>query len=196
MQGVVIVYTCYITGFIASRLWSVGDAVNKMASFEKPRRNRYSGAISALIETGVIQVTTRIVTIVLSAANSKLVPIPGRTTQLLNGISATLLVLLLDRFQQQTRDSEAPPLTTGATFKFAGQESLPSLESGECPKTSIVRRRRASTSIAAYRPRDSTTDMQAPGYLHVTFTERKVDDLPLSDDSTETTVFAEKDDEA
>ncbi|KAG8990521.1 hypothetical protein FRB94_005188 [Tulasnella sp. JGI-2019a] len=194
MQSVVVVYTCYITAFIAGRLWSVGDAVNKITSLEEPRRNRYSRAISALIETGFIQVTTRIVTIIIAAVEPSLLPTTGRITVPLNGISATLLVLQLNMFQKRTRDSEAPPLTTGASFKFAGQKSSSSSESGGWPQTSIVRRGRASTSMAVYQPYVSATDTQASGRLRVTFAERALGDLPLPDDSTTTTVSVGKDD--
>ncbi|KAG9028292.1 hypothetical protein FRB95_006625 [Tulasnella sp. JGI-2019a] len=95
VQGVVVVYTCYITAFMAVHLWSVGRAVNNISSFEKPKRNRYCTAISALIQIGFIQTTTRIVTILLAVAvDPTLLPAAGGVTLTINGISVTLLVLV------------------------------------------------------------------------------------------------------
>ncbi|KAG9000718.1 hypothetical protein FRB94_005185 [Tulasnella sp. JGI-2019a] len=152
------------------------------------------GVICALIETGFIQVTTRIATIVLSVVESNLVPTTGRITIPLNGISATLLVLQLNAFHERTGDSEGPPLSTGATFKFVGQEGSSSSESRERPRTPLVRRHQPSTSMAIYQPHESITDVQASSRLHVTFAERKLGDFSLPDRGTATTVFAGKDD--
>ncbi|KAG8990522.1 hypothetical protein FRB94_005187 [Tulasnella sp. JGI-2019a] len=196
MQSVVIVYTCYITAFIAGRLWSVGDAVNKMASPETPRGNRYFGTICALTETGFIQVTTRIATIVFSVVDSNLVPTTGMITVPLNGISATLLVLQLNTFQKSTGDSEGPSLTTGASFKFVGQEGSSSSKSGERPQAQppVVRRRRASTSMDVYQLRESATEMQASSHLRVTFAERTLGELSFPSHSTARTVSISKKD--
>ncbi|KAG9001525.1 hypothetical protein FRB94_004676 [Tulasnella sp. JGI-2019a] len=192
VQSVIVTYTCYITAFIASRLWSVGHAVDKVASLETPKGNRYLGAISALIQTGFIQAATRTVTIIIAVVNYSLVPTLGRFTVPLNGISATLLVLQLNMFQQKAQDHGAPPLTTGATFKFAGQEGSSLSESGERPRPPVARRRRASMSMAVYQSRGSVTDTQASGPLLVMFSQHKRSQLPTPDSSAISTVFTNK----
>ncbi|KAG9002386.1 hypothetical protein FRB93_011503 [Tulasnella sp. JGI-2019a] len=152
-QGVVIVYTCYMTIFIAGRLWWVGNAVKQITSPEQPRKNRYSGAIYALIQSGVMQSVTRILVIIAAATvNLTMTPIVGRIAVQVNGISATLLVLQLDLFQKKARHLESPPLTTGPTFKFADPEATSSSESGERQMAPVTRRRRASMPIAVYLP--------------------------------------------
>ncbi|KAG9008402.1 hypothetical protein FRB94_013324 [Tulasnella sp. JGI-2019a] len=97
VQSVVILYTCYMTIFIAGRLWQVGRAVNRMESLEQPRKNGYSRAISALIQSGIMQMGTRILVIASGARSIDplMAPIVGRIGLQINGISATLLVLLI-----------------------------------------------------------------------------------------------------
>ncbi|KAG9000723.1 hypothetical protein FRB94_005190 [Tulasnella sp. JGI-2019a] len=188
----IVAYTCYITAFISGRLWSVGHAVDKIASPETPHTNRYLGAISALIQTGAIQMATRIVTIIVAARNYSIVPALGRFVVPMNGISATLLVFQLNAFQQKARDQEARPLTTGATFKFAGQEGSSSSEGGEQPRPTVARRRRVSTSMAVYQSRGSVADVEASGPLLVKFSQHKSSQLPNPDGGITPTVFTNK----
>ncbi|KAG8994484.1 hypothetical protein FRB94_009880 [Tulasnella sp. JGI-2019a] len=67
-----------------------------------------------------------------------------------NVMSATLLVLQLNLYQERTRkrDVDGPPLTTGTTFRFAGL-GTPSVTSREQSPTqpSIVTRHRAPMSM-------------------------------------------------
>ncbi|KAG8988304.1 hypothetical protein FRB94_003389 [Tulasnella sp. JGI-2019a] len=119
-------------------------------------------------------------------------PIVGRIAVPANGISATLLVLQLNMFQNQTRAREDLPLATGPTFKFAGQEGSSSSEGGESPLAPVVRRRRASMSMALYQSRGvvkDITDLQTSSPLQVTFTEHNVS---LSENSTTTAILAKK----
>ncbi|KAG9028296.1 hypothetical protein FRB95_006629 [Tulasnella sp. JGI-2019a] len=191
VQGVIVVHTCYITIFIASRLWSVGHAVNEMSPLEKSKRNGYSTAICALVQTGVIHSATRVVTIVIAlAVDPTILVATGGITLTMNGISTTLLFLQLNMFQKQTRDHEAPPLTTGATFKFVHPQASSSSECGEWPRPLIARRRRVSISMSVCQPRESDTDTQASGHFRITFIQHKFDDLPLHDNGAVTTIFA------
>ncbi|KAG8981529.1 hypothetical protein FRB94_008953 [Tulasnella sp. JGI-2019a] len=192
VQSIAIMYTTYITVFIAGRLWWVGRARNKMLSFEDARRNRYSRAISALVQSGTMQVTMRISTITAEATgNLTVIPLVGRISASFYGISATLLVWQLSIFQKQTQDHDAPPLTTGATMQFVRQARSSSSSGGELHLAPVPRRRRASTS-AAVHPHYSTKDTQTSGYLRVAFTPHNVDGLPLSDNSTSTILPTKK----
>ncbi|KAG9036954.1 hypothetical protein FRB95_007517 [Tulasnella sp. JGI-2019a] len=156
VQSVVIAYTCYITIFIAGQLWWVGRAANRIESPERPKRNRCLGAISALIQSGGMYSATMVLTIIAAVkVDFTMIPIVGRISASINGIPATLLALQLDMFQKQTGEHD-PPLMTGATINFAGQER--SSFSGEL-LAPVTRRRRASTSMAVYRPHESITDV-------------------------------------
>ncbi|KAG9001941.1 hypothetical protein FRB94_000674 [Tulasnella sp. JGI-2019a] len=153
-HSVVIAYTCYITIFIVGRLWWVGREANKIESPDRPKPNRYSGAISALIQSGGMYSATMVLTIIAAVKmDFTMILIVDRIAASVNGISATLLVLQLDMFQKQTGDRD-PPLTTGATINFAVQEgsSFSGASLGPVP-----RRRRASMSMAVYRPREPAT---------------------------------------
>ncbi|KAG9024463.1 hypothetical protein FRB95_011461 [Tulasnella sp. JGI-2019a] len=121
VQGVVIVYTCYMTIFIAGRLWWVGNAVKQITSPEQPRKNRYSGAIYALIQSGVMQSVTRILVIIAAATvNLTMTPIVGRIAVQVNGISATLLVLQLDLFQKKGTTPRVPTTHDRANLQVRG----------------------------------------------------------------------------
>ncbi|KAG9006439.1 hypothetical protein FRB94_000677 [Tulasnella sp. JGI-2019a] len=124
-----------------------------MASPERPTRNRYSGAISALIQTGAIHSVARVLTIIASfKSNIIMTPIVGRISVEFTGISATLLVLQLEIYQKRTRERDGP-LTTGPTFAFAHQEMASSMEGGERSQAPGTRQR-ISTSMATHQPRD------------------------------------------
>ncbi|KAG8990525.1 hypothetical protein FRB94_005183 [Tulasnella sp. JGI-2019a] len=192
VQGVILLHICYITIFIASRLWSVGRAVNKMSSLETSKRNGYSAAISALIQTGLIHSATRVVTIVIAlAVDPVLLCAAGGITLTINAISITLLFLQLNTFQKKTRDHEASPLTTGATIEFAHPEASSSSECVEWPQPLVTRQHRASVPMTVFQPRESATDTLASEHFRNTFIQHKFDDLPLHDNSTSTTVFAD-----
>ncbi|KAG9036957.1 hypothetical protein FRB95_007520 [Tulasnella sp. JGI-2019a] len=190
VQSVVVAYTSYITVFIAIRLWWVGRAADRAILFETPRGNRYAGAISALIQSGVMQSATRIITICIAVGvNYSLVPTVGRIAVPINGISATLLFLQLDMFQQQKRDSDTPTLSTGATVKFAGQEG-----SSDGPFAPVARRqRRASTSILYQRHEsfNDTGEMHLSSPIHVASTQHSAR-LSPSDHSATTTILPNK----
>ncbi|KAG8990527.1 hypothetical protein FRB94_010707 [Tulasnella sp. JGI-2019a] len=162
VQCVILVNTCYITVFIASLLWSVGRAVNKMSPLEKSKRNGYSTAICALVQTGVIHSATRVVTIVIAlAVDPTMLSAAGGITLTINAISITLLFLQLNMFQKQTRDHEASPLTTGATFDFVHPEASSSSACGEWSRPSVTRQRRASVPMTVCQARGPATDTQA-----------------------------------
>ncbi|KAG9006435.1 hypothetical protein FRB94_000673 [Tulasnella sp. JGI-2019a] len=190
VQSVVVAYTSYITVFIAIRLWWVGRAADRAILFETPRGNRYAGAISALIQSGVMQSATRIITICIAVGvNYSLVPTVGRIAVPINGISATLLFLQLDMFQQQKRDSDTPTLSTGVTVKFAGQEG-----SSDGPFAPVARRqRRASTSILYQRHEsfNDTGEMHLSSPIHVASTQHSAR-LSPSDHSATTTILPNK----
>ncbi|KAG8990526.1 hypothetical protein FRB94_005182 [Tulasnella sp. JGI-2019a] len=194
VQSVVVVHTCYIAIFIVSRLWLVGHAVKKISPLEKSKRNGYFGAISALIQAGVIHSATRIVLIVVAlAVDPDLLSAAGGITLTLNGISVTLLFLQLDMFQRQRRNHECP-LTTGATIEFARHESLSSLDCGEWSRPLVTRQRRASMPMSICQLRESATDTQASSHFRITFIQHKFDDLPFHDNSAATTVVTDKKD--
>ncbi|KAG8995532.1 hypothetical protein FRB94_008951 [Tulasnella sp. JGI-2019a] len=169
VQSVVIVYTSYITIFIAGRLWYVGRAGNELESSDEVKRNRYFGAISALIQSGAMQMAMRVFTIAATAKGSlMMIGIAGRVAASVNGMSATLLVL--------ARVLSAPPLTTGATIQFANPEGpSSSTENGEWPLEPTARVQRASASMAVYRVRDAGKDIAntpTSGRLRVTYTQQ------------------------
>ncbi|KAG9007639.1 hypothetical protein FRB94_014157 [Tulasnella sp. JGI-2019a] len=144
-------YTLYNTVLIAGRLWWAGRESNKFVPPEEAKRNRYGGAIAALVQSGVIYLTTTVLMLIAFLAYKMvMISVVNQISAIVNGISATLLVLQLNLFQEHTlkRDAEGPPLSTGATFKFAGL-GAPSMASREWPPTqsSAVSRRRASMSM-------------------------------------------------
>ncbi|KAG9008398.1 hypothetical protein FRB94_013320 [Tulasnella sp. JGI-2019a] len=88
------------------------NAVKQITSPEQPRKNRYSGAIYALIQSGVMQSVTRILVIIAAATvNLTMTPIVGRIAVQVNGISATLLVLIAIGFVPKKGTTPRVPTT-------------------------------------------------------------------------------------
>ncbi|KAG9001943.1 hypothetical protein FRB93_011915 [Tulasnella sp. JGI-2019a] len=164
--SIALAYTSYITIFIAGRLWWVGSAANKFLTPEEKKRNRYQGAINALVQSGVIYSITAVLTIIsVAIGNVMMIIVLGCISPVLNGISATLLVLQLNMYQGQTKRDEDSnlPLTTGASFRFAAQQGASSSSDPEWAQSPVIRRRRASTATCQYR------DYKDTGSLPVTF---------------------------
>ncbi|KAG8981528.1 hypothetical protein FRB94_008952 [Tulasnella sp. JGI-2019a] len=143
-----------------------------------------------------MQVAMRVLAIVAGATgNLIMTPIVGRIAAPVNGISATLLVLQLNIFQRQGQDHGTLPLATGPTFQFAAQERSSLSSGGELALAPVPRRRRASASAVVHQSRNSikdVADIQTPGRLRIAFSQHNVDELPFSDDSTATTLLADK----
>ncbi|KAG9006689.1 hypothetical protein FRB94_014154 [Tulasnella sp. JGI-2019a] len=118
----IFLYTFYTTALIAGRLWWVGREVNKFTSPEEAKKNRYVGAIAALVQSGVIYLTMVILLLIaVLTMNDTMMVVLNPISAIINGISSTLLVLQLNMFQEYTvqRNMDGPPLTTGASIKFA-----------------------------------------------------------------------------
>ncbi|KAG8878387.1 hypothetical protein FRB97_002550 [Tulasnella sp. 331] len=152
--GVVIVNTCYVTILVAGRLWWIGRKMNQVESLEQVRETRYQGAIKALVQSGSLYTIVNVLSVIASAKeNTAMLTVMSNITSTIAGISATLLVLQLNMFQDEVkgRKVNGPPLTTGATIHFARQQLTRSdndLEAEWAFPPLIQRRRRAS--IAAY----------------------------------------------
>ncbi|KAG9007641.1 hypothetical protein FRB94_014159 [Tulasnella sp. JGI-2019a] len=122
----VLLYTLYTTVLIAGRLWWAGRESRKFGSLEDARGNRYQGAITALVQSGVLYLITMLLMLsALLTTNIVTISVVIEISASVNGILATLLVLQLNLYQEHTlkSDADGAPLTTGATFKFAGLET-------------------------------------------------------------------------
>ncbi|KAG9006426.1 hypothetical protein FRB94_000664 [Tulasnella sp. JGI-2019a] len=153
--AVSLAYTVYITVFIAGRLWWVGNATNNSLTLtpEEEKRNRYQGAINALVQSGVIYSVTMVVSIIsVALLNTVMITVLGCIAAPLNGISATLLVLQLNMYQDQTkRDEDSKrPLSTGASIQFATPQGAASSIDAERTQSPAMRRRRASIATCQY----------------------------------------------
>ncbi|KAG9006428.1 hypothetical protein FRB94_000666 [Tulasnella sp. JGI-2019a] len=129
VSAVTLAHTAYITICITGRLWRVGNATNKLY---RKRRNRYQGAINAIAQNGVIYVVSMVLSIITGAI-SVMVVVVGRINPSMNGISATLLVLEPNMYQDRTQREEDsnPPAITGASIHFAiPQGSFSSISEG------------------------------------------------------------------
>ncbi|KAG9007638.1 hypothetical protein FRB94_014156 [Tulasnella sp. JGI-2019a] len=147
----VLLYTLYNTILIAGRIAWIGHQSNKLASRKEAKGNRYRGAIAALVQSGVVYLVTILLFLgALATMNIVMISVANKIAMIINGISVTLLVLQLNLFQERTlkREIDGPPLTTGATFKFA-RVGMPPVTPGEWSSTqsSVVTRRRASMSM-------------------------------------------------
>ncbi|KAG9033643.1 hypothetical protein FRB95_014531 [Tulasnella sp. JGI-2019a] len=172
----VLLYTTYTTVFIAGRLWWAGRESKKFGSLEEARGNRYRGAIAALVQSGVLNlITLLVVPITLLTKNAVAISVANEVCAVGSSISATLLVLQLNLFQLK-RDVDGPPLTTGATFKFAdlGPSSMISEES--LARSSVVVRRRASMSMVEGQDSNPSKDEKGSIPLRMTFTQHDTGD--------------------
>ncbi|KAG9023220.1 hypothetical protein FRB95_013404 [Tulasnella sp. JGI-2019a] len=168
VSAVTLAHTAYITICITGRLWWVGNATNKLYG---KRRNRYQGAINAIAQNGVIYVVSMVLSIITGAiVNSVMVVVVRRINPSMNGISATLLVLELNMYQDRTQREEDSnlPTITGASIHFAiPQGSFSSISEG-WTQSPVVRRRRAS--IAARQHHEYCKAVaDASGQLLATF---------------------------
>ncbi|KAG9001945.1 hypothetical protein FRB93_011917 [Tulasnella sp. JGI-2019a] len=152
--AVVLAYTCYITIFIAGRLWWVGRATNKISTLGEKKRHGYQGAINAIVQSGVIYVITTALTIVsVATMNTAMMTIIGSIGPTLSGICATLLVLQLNMYQDRAKrveDSKRSPMT-GASIQFANPQGTSSSTSAEWTHSPVMRRRRASIATCQHR---------------------------------------------
>ncbi|KAG9033641.1 hypothetical protein FRB95_014529 [Tulasnella sp. JGI-2019a] len=105
-----------------------------------------------------------------------MISVVAQVSTIVNGISATLLVLQLNLFQLK-RSTDDPPLTTGATFKFADLGAS-SVISGERSPTrlSVMTRHRASMSMVEGQDSNPGEDGQGSIPLRVTFMQHDTDD--------------------
>ncbi|KAG9000283.1 hypothetical protein FRB94_005598 [Tulasnella sp. JGI-2019a] len=181
----VLLYTIYTTGFIAGRLWWADRESKKFAWSGEARGNHYGGAIAALVQSGVLYLAMMLLTLIafatmnvgapLSPLSRKCIDAVGPSlflqivtisvvneiSAVVTGISATLLVLQLNLFQERTlkRDADGPSQTTGATFQFAGLGRSSATLGGRSPaQSSVVTRRRASMSMVEGRHSEPPTD--------------------------------------
>ncbi|KAG9006429.1 hypothetical protein FRB94_000667 [Tulasnella sp. JGI-2019a] len=149
VSGAILAYAAYITLFITGRLWWVGSATNKLSATDGKRRNRYQGAINAIAQNGVIYFVSMLLSIISGAiVNIVMMVVAGRINPSLNGISATLLVLELNMYQDRTQREEDSnlPTITGASIHFAIPQGSFSSISEEWAQSPVMRRRRAPTA--------------------------------------------------
>ncbi|KAG9006685.1 hypothetical protein FRB93_008417 [Tulasnella sp. JGI-2019a] len=148
-------YTLYNTVLIAGRLRWAGHESKKFGALEEVKGNRYGGAIAALVQSGVVYLITMLLMLsALLTKNMLMISVVTQISAIVNGISATLLILQLNLFQERIlkHNVDDPPLTTGATFRFAGLET-PSLTSRKSSayQSSVITCRRASMSMVEGR---------------------------------------------
>ncbi|KAG9024991.1 hypothetical protein FRB95_010823 [Tulasnella sp. JGI-2019a] len=141
---------------IAGRLWWVGRTANRFMAPEEVKKNRYRGVITAIVQSGSIHSSVMAVSIVsIAISNVAMIRVLGCIARSLNGICATLLVLQLDLFQEESwrLGANKEPLTTRPAIVFAPRQRTSSSVEGDWPSLHITKRRPAST--AAYQHHDS-----------------------------------------
>ncbi|KAG9024988.1 hypothetical protein FRB95_010820 [Tulasnella sp. JGI-2019a] len=141
---------------IAGRLWWVGRATDRCMTPEESKKNRYRGAIAAIVQSGAVYSSVMAVSIIsVAISNIAMIMVLGCVAGSLNGICATLLVLQLDLFQEESRrlGANKEPLTTGPAIEFAPQQGTSSSVEGDWPPLYTTQRRPASK--AAYQPHGS-----------------------------------------
>ncbi|KAG9034676.1 hypothetical protein FRB95_012861 [Tulasnella sp. JGI-2019a] len=178
--GIAILNTVYVTSFIISRLWRVGNATNKFASPQDAKKNHYQGVINALVQSGATHSTAIILYIVALSSKSIVFQVAVQNvTSDANSIASTLLFLQLELFQQEAQRTGAAgqALTTGATIKFATPRRT---ETGwsSAPATRLRR-----TSMPTYLNRDSTEDVTHLPTPSPLLNQHKAEYLSLSDRS-------------
>ncbi|KAG9036961.1 hypothetical protein FRB95_007524 [Tulasnella sp. JGI-2019a] len=171
MVAVVLTYTFYITTFIVGRLWWVGSEVNKFSTTNGKRRNGYQGAINAIAQSGMIYSVSMTLALISAAiGNVSMIMVIGCISPSLNGISATLLILELNMYQDRTKRDEDSnlPAVTGASIHFAAPQGVSSSIGAQWTESPVMRRRRAS--IATCQHRECCKDVaDASGQLAITF---------------------------
>ncbi|KAG8885200.1 hypothetical protein FRB98_001928 [Tulasnella sp. 332] len=160
----ILVNSCYVTILVSGRLWWVGRMMDRVNPMELSRRTRYQGAIAAFLQSGAMYTIAIILSLATSATkNIILYTVMGSIGAFTIGISATLLILQLNLFQDAMREHKinGPTLTTGPTFHFAHQQLTHRVDDAEPERISLpLTQRRRRASIAAYylRPHDHDTD--------------------------------------
>ncbi|KAG9009887.1 hypothetical protein FRB94_011333 [Tulasnella sp. JGI-2019a] len=177
--GIASLNTVYVTSFIIGRLWCVGNATQKFAPPQDAKKNRYQGAINALVQSGATHLTAIIVYIVaLSSKSIVFQAAVQNVTMDANSIASTLLILQLELFQQgaQRSNAEGQALATGATIKFATPRRT---ETGwsTAPAT------RLRTSMPTYLNRDSAEDATHPPTPSPLLNQLEAKNLSLSNRS-------------